>query len=474
MNNKTKKLVVLGAGESGLQAALLGKLLQWDVFVSDRSALSPETKQILSDAQIPYEEGGHHLENLLDADIAIKSPGIPPWVEMIQALRREGIEILSEIDFAASQMPGANFVAITGSNGKTTTTSLTAHLLREAGFDAVETGNIGVALARYAQEWVKGKKHDVYVVELSSFQLEDMPHFAPQVAILLNITPDHLDRYNHSLQEYADVKGKVFNGLSAGSLAVYFAEDEQTQKLLQRHPLPEALSAIPFFLHEEKAEAAKLPYYACLRDDALFFALPIGRFSLSLDDLPLKGLHNYQNIMAAVIASCNFGLDTLFLKEGLRKFQSVPHRMEPCGNIGSVSFINDSKATNIDATYYALGAMPEQDVILILGGTDKGNDYNSILESIKRSCKGFIFLTTDYEKLEKQLAPLGLPMQRTQSMPEAVQKSLAMAQELGASIVLLSPACASFDLFKNYVDRGDQFRQLVQQDPNYEPPKITR
>lgn len=449
-----KKIVVLGAGESGLQAALLAKKKGYEVFVSDKNNIPTEVKESLNSAGILFEEGGHTWENISDATIAVKSPGIPQTAPIILQLRENGCEVISEIEFAARHMEGANFIAVTGSNGKTTTTSLIAHVLRSAGWDAVESGNIGFALSRYAQE---DSRRDIYVVELSSFQLEDMPTFSPYVSIILNITPDHLDRYDYDIEKYADAKGKVFCNLASDGLAIYFGEDEEIRKLLVRYPISSGIAKFKFYTQQPEADL----YFGALREDDILVALPQGRFSFKLSELSLKGVHNYCNIMAAIAATLHAGVDLFALKEALRTFKSVPHRMEDAGIVESVHYINDSKATNIDATKYALGAMADKDIILILGGTDKGNDYTTIAEEVKRTSLGLIFMTKDYQKLEQQLGSLGIPYVVSEDVEDTVRRAHEMAKECGANTVLLSPCCASFDLFKNYEDRGDRFKEAV-------------
>lgn len=461
-----KKIVVLGAGESGLQAALLSKMCGYETFVSDFGTISDEAKARLQEEAIPYEEGHHTLSLMAGADIAVKSPGIPPTAPIVQSLKASGTEVIAEIDFAAREMPGANFIAITGSNGKTTTTSLLGHILRTDGWDAVETGNIGTALARYAIEWKKGERRDAYVLELSSFQLEDMPTFQPYIAILLNITADHLDRYNHSLDLYADAKRNIFNNIEADGLAIYFGNDPETAKVLSRRPIKEGIQQMKFYTHPHEATPQE-PYFASLNGKEIHFSCPMGRWSIPTTEVSLKGSHNYQNIMAAGLAALFLGANWLHIKQALRTFKSVPHRMEPCGSIHGVHFINDSKATNIDATRYALGAMQDKDIVLILGGTDKGNDYHTIEEEVLRTTTGLIFLCTDHAKLDEQLGALGIPTIHVTDVVEAVKRGKDLAEETGAKTVLLSPCCASFDLFKNYEQRGDLFKEAVAAQPGF-------
>ncbi|MDO4790248.1 MAG: UDP-N-acetylmuramoyl-L-alanine--D-glutamate ligase [Porphyromonas sp.] len=450
-----KKIAILGAGESGLQAALLAKKKGYNVFVSDNNSISSQVKESLNSAEIPFEEKGHTWENLVDADIVVKSPGIPQTAPIIVKLRETGCEVISEIEFAARHMEGANFIAVTGSNGKTTTTSLIAHIFRTAGWDAVESGNIGYALSRYAQE---DFRRDIYVVELSSFQLEDMPTFSPYISILLNVTPDHLDRYDYDVSKYADAKGKVFRNLSSDGLAVYFGEDQEIARLLMRNPISAGIQTFKFYTQQPLGGDI---YFATLRENDILVVSPQGRFSFQLSELSLKGVHNYCNIMAAIAATLHAGVDLFALKEALRTFKSVPHRMEDAGTVDGVHYINDSKATNIDATRYALGTMKNKDIILILGGTDKGNDYTTIAEEVRRTSLGLIFMTTDHEKLELQLGGLGIPFIVSKDVVDTVTGAQKMAKEYGAGTVLLSPCCASFDLFKNYEDRGNRFKDAV-------------
>lgn len=435
-------IIILGAGESGISSALLAQREGFEVFVSDYGSITPENKQLLTQHQIPFEEGGHTLPTLCPEATIIKSPGIPNTAEVIVRCKNMGAKVISEIEFAAPyvQQPP---IAITGSNGKTTTTSLITHLLNSVGIPAISCGNIGYSLARVALE----HPSLLPVIELSSFQLDDMFLSRMHIALLLNITPDHLDRYDYKIENYADAKGRIFQNQCSDDFAILNADDPQTRILLQRMPHNDA-QPLYFSTQDQQADAyfdGKLMHFK-------------GEVTIDFDTLALKGEHNAQNVMAACLALQAQGADLHDprLLAALKDFQSIQHRMERLGEWRGVTFINDSKGTNLDATQHALGAMPDGKTILIIGGTDKGNDYQEIYDLVRQKCKALIYLTKDNKKLHTSFDPLQLPTKEAYSMSEVFEKVQELNPKSG-DVVLLSPACASFDIFKSYEDRGEQF-----------------
>ena len=446
--------IVLGGGESGLWSALLAKKLGHRILLSDAKTLSPATKDILDKRDIPYEEGGHLLPDLDKADRVVKSPGIPLDSEVIRRCVEAGAEVVSEPEFAFPHIGESTFVGITGSNGKTTTTTLTAYLLRAVGRDAVACGNIGVSVARCLVQ----DPHDIYVTELSSFQLDNMEHTRAKVSALLNITPDHLDRYHHSLEEYADAKGHVFRNQTREDYHVYNLDDPNTAALLRR--MPERMSTpLTFSVKDPSATAYFDGHLIRLRfadgemADILF------------DKLQLKGSHNAQNVAAASLILIGLGIREPFfdgtIQKALEDFTGIEHRMEPAGTWHGIRFINDSKATNIDSTHYALGAMPDHSTVLFLGGTDKGNDYEEIFELVSQKAVALIYLTKDSKKLHATFDRLPIPAYDALSMEEAFEVITEKLSLPEGTVVLLSPACASFDLFNNYEHRGRVFKDFV-------------
>lgn len=437
-------IIILGAGESGISSALLAQREGMDVFVSDYGSISPENKALLNQHHIPFEEGGHKLPTLCPNAIIIKSPGIPNTAEVIVRSKSIGAKVISEIEFAApyvSQPP----IAITGSNGKTTTTSLITHLLNSVGISATSCGNIGYSLARLALE----RPSDLPVIELSSFQLDDMYVSRMHIALLLNITPDHLDRYGYKIENYADAKGRIFQNQCSSDFAIQNADDAQTQALLHRMPKSNA-HHLYFSTKNQQADA----YF-----DGKWIHFKSGA-TIDFDTLSIKGEHNAQNVMAACLAIQAQGTDLNDPRvlKALQGFQSIQHRMEHLGEWQGVTFINDSKGTNLDATQHALGAMPDGKTILIIGGTDKGNDYQEIYDLVRQKCKALIYLTKDNKKLHTSFDSLQLSTKEAYSMREVFENIKELRPKEG-DIVLLSPACASFDLFKSYEDRGEQFTQ---------------
>lgn len=454
---KTDYTIVLGGGESGLWSALLAHNLGHRVLLSDKGFLSKEAKEYLQSKGIPFEEGGHRLQELEQATCVIKSPGIHSTAPVVQRCLALNIPVISEIEFASLYLnPKSKIIAITGSNGKTTTTTLIDYLLRACGCSSVACGNIGKSLASCAME----PERDFYVVELSSFQLDHMYQTRVDVSLLLNITPDHLDRYEYSLEKYSDAKGRIFRNQRASDTAIVNLDDLQTRSLLQRQTTfaPFMAQQHTFSLQSEKATA----YY---KDGLIHLTMRGGkRVSYDYSSMPLNGEHNAANIMAALLALNAVGIDKEFedgtILQALQAFHGIEHRMELVKVHKGVRYINDSKATNIDSTQYALGAMDDHKTILLIGGTDKGNDYSVILPLVKAKCKALIYLTTDSVKLHHYFDSLKIPTFEARGMDEAFSVIKTMNLEEGDT-VLLSPACASFDLFKNYEHRGTLFKQAV-------------
>lgn len=441
--------IVLGGGESGVYAALLARKNGDEVLLSDRGTLKEEVRTLLSQHGVVCEEGGHLLPRLEHADQVIKSPGIPDTAPVIMRCLEAGVPIISEIEYAYRYKGDSRIIAITGSNGKTTTTSLVAHILKSAGIDAVACGNIGSAFARH----IHHDPHEVYVVELSSFQLDHCYSFRPDVAILTNITPDHLDRYQYSLDLYADAKGRVFAAQTPQDLAIIFDSDPITKAMIERR---KGLSAaIKRFALTSSPQLA-----AWTTGTSIAYATAAGSIMIDYSNLPLQGEHNLYNMMVAGLATMHFGVTPEQLERALKSFVAVEHRMEPVAVIDGVRYINDSKATNIDSTHYALAAMPDRRTVLMLGGTDKGNDYSMIYDLVKAKAKALIYLTTDNAKLHAAFDDLGLPTCDAGSMQQAFDFVATLPLSEG-DVVLLSPACASFDLFNNYEHRGLCFKECV-------------
>lgn len=446
--------IVLGGGESGMWAALLAKRLGHRVLLSDSNTLRDATRDLLLQHGIRIEERGHSLPELERAARVIKSPGIPDSAAVVQRCIEAGVPVVSEIEFAAQHVAqGSILVGITGSNGKTTTTTLTAHLLQACGIDAVACGNIGLSLA----QCLVRDPHKVYVMELSSFQLDHMYDTHLHAAVLMNITPDHLDRYDHKLELYADAKGRVFQNQTEEDYAITFADDPETSTMLaRRDPSP---------AHDLSFSLTRTDTAAYLDGETIHIRLSGGKECLiDYSRLQLKGPHNACNVMAACLVLHALGLDP-DLEDGtvtgaLEDFTGIEHRMELTRVLHGVKYINDSKATNIDATRHALEAMPEGRTILFLGGTDKGNDYEEIKPLVEAKCKALIYLTTDSTKLHKTFDPLPIPSFDATGMEEAFVLVQSL-HPMEGDVVLLSPACASFDLFKNYEHRGECFKEQV-------------
>ncbi|WP_426061430.1 UDP-N-acetylmuramoyl-L-alanine--D-glutamate ligase [Hymenobacter sp. B1770] len=446
-------IVILGAAESGVGAALLAQAKGHSVFVSDRGAILPVYKDKLTQAGIAFEENQHTLDRILAADEVIKSPGIPEKAPVVQALREKGTSIVSEIEFAG-RYTRAKSICITGTNGKTTTTLLTYHLLKSAGLSVGLAGNVGYSLA----EQVIEDKHDYYVLELSSFQLDDMHEFRPWVAMLLNITPDHLDRYEYSLEKYAHSKLRIARNVSR--CFIYNAADPETNKAVAASEFQKNALAFDKEFDSGNAGENRAAWYGA--DGTLRLHLPgypEGMVEVvSVAQSPLIGQHNQQNMAAAVLAARVAGLSTEQIEAGLATFQNADHRLQLVGEINGVCFINDSKATNVEAAWYALDGI-KQPIVWIAGGTDKGNNYNSLLGLAASRVKALVCLGVDNEKLHDAFVEVVPHVEETQSMTDAVARAAALAES--GDVVLLSPCCASFDLFKNYEDRGRQFAQAV-------------
>ena len=442
-----KRIVILGAGESGTGAAILAKKKGMDVFVSDMGAISPAYQALLNQHQIAWESGQHTSELILNADEVIKSPGIPLTTPLLRQLIAQGTPIISEIEFAA-RYTNAKMICITGSNGKTTTTSLLFDMLRRAGLDVGLAGNIGNSLAlQVAQE-----DHAYYVIELSSFQLDNCYDFKADIAILLNITPDHLDRYNYEFQNYVDAKFRITQNQTTSDAFIYWSEDPVIDREIARiHP---QATLYPFGSTQQNM--------AYTNGKQLVFNTQnnISPLTIPLEELSLQGKHNQYNSMAAGLAAQILHIDNEVIRESLKQFAGVNHRLQYVATVRGVRYINDSKATNVNSCWYALESM-NTPTILILGGTDKGNDYSEIDTLVKEKCCHLIFMGVDNSKLIQHFGQCGIPYTSVNNLQAAVQS----AYELGKSgqTVLLSPCCASFDLFKNYEDRGDQFMAAVRQ-----------
>ena len=438
------RIVVLGAAESGAGAAVLAKKQGFEVFVSDMGGIKDKYKKMLDDHGIEWEEKQHTEEKILSANEIIKSPGIPNEAPMVRKAIERNIPIISEIEFAG-RYTNSKMICITGSNGKTTTTSLIYHIFREAGYDAGLAGNIGNSLALQVAE----DPHEYYIIELSSFQLDNMYDFRANIAILLNITPDHLDRYDNCMQNYVDSKMRIIQNQTNEDSFIYWNDDPIIKRELEKYDI-KAMQC-PF---SELNEKGSIGY---IEEGQYTIEIPTP-FNMEQEALSLTGKHNIYNSLAAGIATNIAGIKKEVIRKSLSDFPGVEHRLEKVCKVGGVEYINDSKATNVDACWYALESM-KTPTILIIGGKDKGNDYNEIKELVQRKCVGLVYLGADNTKLHNFFDPLGIPVRDTHSMKECVQACYEMARP--GDTVLLSPCCASFDLFKNMEDRGEQFKTLV-------------
>ena len=439
-----KRIVILGAAESGAGASVLAKEKGFDVFVSDSGPIKDRYKKMMDEHGIPWEEGHHTEELILNADEVIKSPGIPDEVSIIQKIIQKNIHIISEIEFAG-RYTNSKMICITGSNGKTTTTSLIYHIFKAAGYDAGLAGNIGKSLALQVAE----EPHEYYIIELSSFQLDNMYDFRANVAILMNITPDHLDRYHNTMQYYVDSKMRIIRNQTKDDAFIYWNDDPIIKKELEKYNI----QAIQYPFSELKEKGS----IAYIEEGQYKIEVPTP-FNMEQEELSLTGKHNIYNSLAAGIASDIAGIKKEVIRKSLSDFPGVEHRLEKVTTVRGVLYVNDSKATNVDACWYALESM-KTPTILIIGGKDKVNDYNAIKDLVKEKCAGLVYLGADNTKLHNFFDGLGIPVRDTHSMADCVKACYDMAEP--GMTVLLSPCCASFDLFKNMEDRGEQFKNLV-------------
>lgn len=440
-----KKIVILGAGESGAGSAVLALKQGFDVFVSDKGEIKEKYREILDKHKIKWEQGDHTESIILSADEVIKSPGIPEKNPLIIKLHEKGIPVISEIEFAGRYCTGTK-ICITGSNGKTTVTNLIYHMLKKAGMNAAMTGNVGNSFAMAVAEG----SYDYYVIELSSFQLDGMFEFKADIAILMNITPDHLDRYGYELQNYVDSKFRITQNQTKDNYLIYWAGDPIVKaELAKKHY---GMTQLPF--SDEISEGMT----AYIEENNLIIDLPKKTNLMTIHELALKGRHNIYNSMAAAIAGKVLNIRKDAIRESLADFQGVEHRLEPVITVCGVNFINDSKATNVNSTWYAIECM-ENDIIWIVGGVDKGNDYSELFPVVKKRVKAIVCLGKDNKKIIEAFKDKITTIVETGSMEEAVRSAYYLAKK--GETVLLSPACASFDLFKNYEDRGRQFKMAV-------------
>ena len=440
-----KRIVILGGGESGVGAAVLAKVKQFDVFLSDSGMLKESYKETLLQYGIPFEEGRHTEELILNADEVVKSPGIPETAPMVVALRERGINIISEIEFAG-RYDTAKKICITGSNGKTTTTSLIYYLLKNAGLDVGLGGNIGKS---YAMQ-VALEKHDIYVLEISSFQLDGMYDFKADIAVLLNITPDHLDRYDHKMQNYINAKFRITRNMSKDDCFIFCSDDAITMGELDKIVLQ--AKKLPF------TQEGKVDEGAYTENGNMVVAYEGEKFRMPIDEINIKGRHNVYNSMAAAIAGKIMHITDHSIRDSLMSFQGVEHRMEKVLSVGGVLYINDSKATNVNSTWYALESV-HAPIILILGGKDKGNDYEPIYDLVREKVRAIVCLGVDNKKIHECFEDKVEAIYDTLSAEECVRQCAEIAEP--GDTVLLSPCCASFDLFKSYEDRGRQFKEAV-------------
>lgn len=452
-----RKLVILGGGESGYGTAVLAKKQGWDVFLSDNGPIAEKYRRKLEEWQIPFEEGGHTMPKIMDADEVVKSPGIPDSVPVVREILGACIPVISEIEFAG-RYTGARTICITGSNGKTTTTTLIYKILKEAGFNVGLAGNIGDSFAYQ----VATETRDWYVIELSSFQLDGMREFRADIGVLLNITPDHLDRYDHDMGRYTASKMGIIRNQTYDDWFIYCADDPVTRSALPGYDLHMRL--LPFTCGAKEsvlpvAGHAHGSWLGAYVDGGDFVANVGGRkFAFAVDDLKIKGLHNIYNAMAAAMAAMAAGVKDGAIRKTLEGFEGVEHRLEPAGTIDGVEYINDSKATNPDAVWYALEGM-KKPVVWIAGGTDKGNDYGMLRQIAGERVKALVCLGADNRKLVDYFSEVLPAVYDTHTLDDAM--SIAKQVTVEGDVVLLSPACASFDLFKNYEDRGRQFKEWV-------------
>ena len=443
-------LVILGSGESGMGAAHLAASLRQKAFLSDQGAIPADKKVELKTLGVAFEEGGHSVA-VFETRLIVKSPGIPDTAEIIQLALQEGIEVISELEYGYRYMPGdAQVIAITGTNGKTTTTLLTYHLLKTAGFDVALAGNVGISFAKRVAE----RPYQYFVIEVSSFQLDNIASFKPNISVLLNITPDHLDRYNYQFEKYIASKFRITDNLTKSETFIYCSDSLPVKQTVAKRKIEACLFAV--------SASGKVEQGAYMDNEHLIFNFKIkdeGKHArVPLADIRLIGKHNMVNTMSAVLSALAFNVPLESILKGLRSFENAPHRLELVETIEGVRYINDSKATNVDAVYYALEGIKEP-IIWIAGGVDKGNEYEQIIDLVNQKVKGLICLGVDNTKLKETFGDLVDQIAETQDLREAIELGQKWAS--AGDVVLLSPACASFDLFKNYIDRGDQFRAGV-------------
>ena len=448
-----KRIVVLGGGISGYGSAILAKKQGFDVFLSDAGRIAERFRAKLEEWGVPYEEGGHSMERILAATEVVKSPGIPEKAPVVKALRERNIPVISEMEFACRYMGHGKTICITGSNGKTTTTSLIYKIMRDAGVNVALGGNIGESFA-YS---VATGEYDWYVLELSSFQLDGMYRFRADVSVLMNITPDHLDRYDYCFQNYVDSKMRITQNQNSRNHFVYCADDQTVWNEVEK--MSSNVRQLPFMAKVSVASGAG---DAFLSSDGLFTAT-VGKHSVEIDTekMQIKGLHNAYNAMAAALATLAAGVDAESIARSIYEFSPVEHRLEPAGEVDGVLYINDSKATNVDSVWYALESMTRP-VVWIAGGTDKGNDYTPLKEFAREKVKALICMGLDNEKLVRDFTGIVPKVVSTSSLDEAMRAAVAEAER--GDVVLLSPACASFDLFKNYENRGQLFKEWVKRE----------
>ncbi|MGB7841936.1 MAG: UDP-N-acetylmuramoyl-L-alanine--D-glutamate ligase [Salinimicrobium sp.] len=443
--NQKPLLVILGGGESGVGTAILAKKEGFLTFVSDKGKISDKYKQLLEQHKIEWEEGNHSEEKILRANLVMKSPGIPEDAPLVSKLRDLGVKVISEIEFA-SQFTDATIIGITGSNGKTTTTKFTYHILNKAGLSAGMAGNVGQSFAKQVAE----TKVDNYVLELSSFQLDGIEEFRPHIAVLLNITPDHLDRYNHIFDEYITSKFRITKNQTEEDYFIYDADDPVIEKWLKTNSV--RAQKLPFSALKELEKGA------FIKDEQFIFNIDNSQFTMPTENLTLEGKHNAKNAMAAATVAQLLRIRKATIRESMESFQGVEHRLEKVLKINNVQYINDSKATNVNATYYALESM-EAETVWIVGGIDKGNDYAELLPLVNEKVKAIVCLGINNEPILNAFGNCVDVIVETRSMEEAVKQAYKLSEKGDA--VLLSPACASFDIFQNYEDRGRQFKEAV-------------
>jgi UDP-N-acetylmuramoylalanine--D-glutamate ligase len=439
-----KKVFILGAGESGVGAALLAKSKGYDVFVSDNSVIKSEYKKILLENDISFEQEGHTEDLALGSDLVIKSPGIPDTVSLVMKLYAKDIPVISELEFAF-RFTNGKLIAITGTNGKTTTTLLTYHLLRSAGYNVGLAGNIGTSFARQVIE----DQYDYYVIEVSSFQLDGMYDFKADIAVLLNITPDHLDRYDNNMDKYVASKFRITQNMGKDDAFIFFSDDFYINRDIKKYN--DRMRHYPISIKEVLNKGASVA------NGRLHFVLDDRDFAIEINDLPLKGKHNMVNSMAAIMAASMVNVPLTEIVEGLQSFSNVPHRLEFVTKANGVTFINDSKATNVEATKYALESF-DGPIIWIAGGVDKGNDYSELVPLVEKNVETLICLGDGHEKLQSAFGD-NIKVEKTRSLKLAIERAYSHAKS--GYYVVLSPACASFDLFRNYEDRGDKFKDAV-------------